>query len=171
SQNDDGSWNYSGRANVSPLPSMTCAGLLALAVGHGLAKDAPKQGQRPDQDLTVKKALKELSKGIGEPSKDGKGNGVLLDLYFLWSVERVGVLYQLKEIEGKPWYQWGVEMLLTTQGEDGSWLANDGHGRAHPIDTSFALLFLKRADLAKSLTDKLRELSSRTIQAAPNRKD
>jgi hypothetical protein len=170
SQNDEGSWNYQGRGNVSPLPSMTCVGLLGLAVSHALAKEGTKAGPGPDRDPAIQKALKELSQAIGEPGKAGQGDGILRDLYFLWSVERVAVLYQLKTINGKPWYAWGVAMLLSTQGEDGSWLANDGLGRSPPIDTSFALLFLKRADLVKSLTGKLSQFSAQ-MRASPGHKD
>ena len=44
-----------------------------------------------------------------------------MDLYFLWSLERVGVLYNLPKIEDKDWYAWGSKTLLARQQPDGNW--------------------------------------------------
>ncbi|HYT92295.1 MAG TPA: hypothetical protein VEL76_26510 [Gemmataceae bacterium] len=86
------------------------------------------------------------------------------DLYFLWSVERVGVLYDLTKIGDKDWYSWGVDIILKHQRPDGSW-----EDRFPGLcDTCFALLFLKQANLAKDLTDKLqRARRNLVIGAAP----
>ena len=43
------------------------------------------------------------------------------DLYFLWSLERMAVIYDLKLIEGKDWYEWGAEIILANQQADGGW--------------------------------------------------
>jgi hypothetical protein len=73
------------------------------------------------------------------------------DLYFLWSVERVAVLYDLKTIGDFDWYAWGSDILLDNQKADGGW-----RERIPGIpDTCFALLFLARANLVKDLTDRL----------------
>jgi hypothetical protein len=73
------------------------------------------------------------------------------DLYFLWSIERVAVLYDLKTFGEFDWYTWGSEMLLSNQQPDGGW-----RERIPGIpDTCFALLFLRRANLIKDLTDRL----------------
>jgi hypothetical protein len=74
--------------------------------------------------------------------------------YFLWSVERVGVLLNLKTIGGKDWYRWGVDLLLPAQLPDGSWVGR-GSGGSPVIDTCFALLFLKRSDLLPDLRETL----------------
>src|SRR5262249_53995822 len=75
------------------------------------------------------------------------------DLSFLWSLERMAVIYDLKLVDGKDWYAWGSEIILKHQGDDGSW------SERFPgvPDTCFALLFLKRANVVKDLTDKLRQ--------------
>jgi hypothetical protein len=75
------------------------------------------------------------------------------DLYFLWSLERMAVIYDLKLIEGKDWYAWGSDIIVSNQEDDGSW------SERFPgvPDTCFALLFLRRANIVKDLTDKLRE--------------
>jgi hypothetical protein len=167
SQNADGRWFYQGTMEVSPKPSMTCAGLLGVAVGFGL-QDASKGVVRPDQDPIVQKGLRHLSKFIPDLDEQPR----MQELYFLWSVERVAVLYQLKTIEGKKWYEWGVAVLTKNQRADGSWQGG-GHGSIPVTDTCLALLFLQRVNLAKDLTDKLMELRALgpVAGAPPARKD
>jgi hypothetical protein len=156
----DGGWKYrfTGDHIVSDFPTMTCAGLLGLAVGHSLVKDARGRGEKLrdltsaaelTEDSNIQKALRFLGEHIGV-NMDNK-----LDLYYLWSVERVGVIFHLAKIGGKEWYPWGVDVLLARQENDGSWHGNHKFPSAVTVDTSWALLFLKRADLAKGLTRKL----------------
>lgn len=155
-QQPDGSYAYSGHRYVTKLPSMTCAGLLGLAVDFGL-KDKG-DGPGPKQDPAVQNALKVLARNIGAPNPDFKGNPPMTDMYFLWSIERVAVLYQLARIEGKDWYRWGLWMLSGNQRADGSWRSTVHVGHGDQIsDTCFALLFLQRVNLAQDLTDKLRD--------------
>src|SRR5262249_6483285 len=88
------------------------------------------------------------------------------DLYLLWSIERVGVIYDVKDIQpgsGREWYPWGAEIIVANQKDTGEW--DDRFPRVP--DTCFALLFLKRADIAKDLTDKLREIMAWNAATAP----
>jgi len=78
------------------------------------------------------------------------------NLYFLWSVERVAMLYDLKTIGGKDWYGWGAQTLLPNQFADGHWQGGFYHGHSPHLDTCFALLFLKRSNLVPDLTENLR---------------
>ena len=73
--------------------------------------------------------------------------------YFLWSVERVAVAYGLDKIGNKDWYKYGADLLLVNQEADGSWQGSYG---SYGADTCFALLFLRKADLAKDLSATLR---------------
>lgn len=83
------------------------------------------------------------------------------DLYLLWSIERVAVIYDLKKIGDKDWYAWGADIILNNQQPDGGW-----KDRFPGVpDTCFALLFLKRANLVKDLTDKLREVAMQAVPA------
>lgn len=164
SQNEDGSWNYEGRRNVVPEPTMTCAGLLGLAVGYGLDGKEEFKGKRPEEDAAIRKALEHLGKSIGAPLVAGGKKEALPRLYYLWSVERVGVLFRLKEIGGKDWYRWGMTLLEAYQKADGSWPHD--HQIGSPLsDTCFALLFLQRVDLAQDLTDKLTEMERQALAA------
>ncbi len=172
SQNADGRWTYNGQIEVTPLPTMTCAGLLGLAVGFGL-EEKDKHVGRPEDDPAVKKALEHLSKFVGQPGgNEAQVPMHVRQMYFLWSVERVAVLYQLKTINEKKWYHWGVEILMAHQRPDGAWKGG-GHGSTDVLDTCFAILFLQRTNLAKDLTDKLEELRAARPAAgsSPARKD
>jgi hypothetical protein len=174
SQNVDGSWgyDYSNGGGATGKPAMNCVGLLGLAIGHGLASDEAEKKkalapQLPDQDgLDQDNAPREikdpkiltgfvaLDKFIGEPTGRLE-NLPKANLYFLWSVERVAVLYNLKMLGKKDWYLWGAEILVANQNADGHWQDGGYHGASNTIDTCLALLFLKRANLAADLTTAL----------------
>ena len=180
-QLSNGSWGY--QPGTGPFDSNTCAGLMALAIEQALRDDPefvreqtplPKpKGNVPDMR---RKAFAYLAPVIGQdpkkpnhPYRGYAGMGRLIgasangDCYFLWCLERVAVIYDVHQIEGKDWYLWGSEVLLQAQKDDGSW--SDGYDPV--IDTAFAVLFLRRANLAKDLTDKLRMLGAQTRAGDP----
>jgi hypothetical protein len=160
SQKTDGSWHY-GAAQFT-TPSTTCAGLLGLAVGQGVGVEQSPASTPPEKDPSVQKALAYLGRFIGEPVGVKKGQIIPMpDLYFLWSLERVAVLYGLTQVEGKDWYAWAVEVLLANQQVKGNWKGSSYHGSSPVIDTCFALLALVQANLAQDLTTKLQLLGSR----------
>jgi hypothetical protein len=162
-QNNDGSWGYllNGRemAVGAKFPTMTCAGLLGLAVGLGLANENKAKEDQPRTaahlDPKVKKGLDVVAHFVANPSPKWDPKAKLIDLYFLWSVERVAVIYGLRKLDDKDWYGWGAEKIIASQTAKGGW-ENGGYSHSVPTaDTCFALLFLKRANLAKDLTSKL----------------
>jgi hypothetical protein len=146
---------------------MTCAGLLALAVGHQANGDqGPRKTPRKDltRDPQVKLALTAVAAFLGTVQADrskvrilGRGDertpGKDLGCYFLWTLERMAVVYGLKTIGNKDWYSWGAQILVVNQQEDGSWQNDFATGG---VDTCFALLFLKRANVAQDLTASLK---------------
>jgi hypothetical protein len=163
-QRSDG-WDYRlgpGRPNGS----MTCVGLLGLAVGRGSAQEPPPAaaaGRDKPEDQGIASGLRALGACLNDPTDfrgeagtTGLGPKGAVNLYFLWSVERVGVLCNVHTIGGKDWYRWGVDLLLPTQRPDGSWLGR-GNGGSPVIDTSMALLFLKRSDLLPDLRETLQK--------------
>jgi hypothetical protein len=63
--------------------------------------------------------------------------------YYMYGLERAGMLSGVRLIGEHDWYREGAIVLLARQREDGSW-----SGDYHPIvDTCFALLFLKKATI------------------------
>jgi hypothetical protein len=172
SQAPDGTWTYQYFVpGVPGTATMTGAGLLGMAVGLGVANQGmqPDKTKPPPRSAEVEKGLEALGRFIGQPLGGGKGRGGnwgSVNLYFLWTVERVGVLYNLRKIDGKDWYAWGVELLLNRQSGDGSWEIGGFPGAVPTVDTSFALLFLKRANLVQDLTNQLEFIiDTRSLQS------
>jgi hypothetical protein len=211
-QAPEGTWPYVG-PHVNKyhcVDSMTCAGLVALAVGRGLDHGDPGSAPRDfGKDPQVEKALGYLGERIGradlglpkgeleklqkessdlqlvindksasnedkakalarrlEVNKivqatlggDARGKTIHAsswgDYYFLWSLERLAVVYNLRTIGGQDWYKWGSDIILANQTADGSW--QDTYKGA--VDTCFALLFLKRVNVVTDLTEVLKNL-------------
>ena len=126
SQNRDGSWGYHYKpgGNEPERPTMTGVGLLGLAVGHGLAHDiyanpngqtADTANKQPMDDKMVKDGFKALAKHIQQVSgKTARRDDLAMhNLYFLWTVERVAVLYQQSKILDKDWYAWARSSSAT----------------------------------------------------------
>ncbi len=177
-QTNNGGWPYVGTNPGSP--SMTCAGLLGLAVAIGgreeqsVQPEAAKPGLNPKGDANnqpkppadasskaVEKGLSALASSIAGNAR-GKGPRMLVngaglgdhDLYFLWSVERVGVLFGMEKIGGIDWYDVGAEELVAAQNISGSWGRG---GRGAEVDTAFAILFLVRSNPIKDLSTRLQK--------------
>ncbi|MBI2807284.1 MAG: hypothetical protein HYX68_20060 [Planctomycetes bacterium] len=165
SQNADGGWNYHYKGSGSTA-SMTGVGLLGLAMGHGTSPEVVRFNPKNPKDFLVKPALQDpdiqrgllaLARSIGQPSTDPKAsNFPMQNLYFLWTVERVAMLYDLKTIGGKDWYGWGAQILVHNQNAQGAWPVSYYPGQSTPLNTCFALLFLRRSNLVQDLTNNLR---------------
>jgi hypothetical protein len=163
-QLSDGAWAYHPNVRLWP-DSMTCSGLMSLAMRYGVIGG---QGHdiRPDQPLSVhdgaiNQGLRYLAQALDKISVvDGRIIGVQArdPLYFLWSLERMAVIYDLKKIGKREWYPWAAEMLIETQRPDGRW-----SGMGDPIGTCFALLILKRSNFAKDLQLAVQESPSHSM--------
>ncbi len=150
---------------ISPgsTASMTCAGLFGLAVGHGATLDIRKkknpklESTDVSKDDNISRGLQALATAVGKPAGWSGVGKAAVDIpkvsgkgfYYLWSLERVAVAYNLETISRKDWYQWGSEVLLASQMSDGSWAGEYG---GSGVDTCFALLFLKRVNFAHDLS-------------------
>ncbi|HEV3116491.1 MAG TPA: hypothetical protein VGY58_05530 [Gemmataceae bacterium] len=168
-------------------PAMTCTGLVGLAIERGFTTQEDKTGlsltaqaslnlasavanpslplrylaarainRAATRDAVALKALQTLSNHVGQPT--GKTEGIPLgDLYFLWALERVAMIYDLQTVGDKDWYRWGAEMLLANIKPDGYWDVKTFGGAADEvINSCFAMLFLRQANLANDLTARLR---------------
>jgi len=157
SQGPDGTWGYAfARNGASGGGATTCVALLGVAIGHVVS---PEVGVRPEQDPVVLNAFATLSKSVGEPAGNTANRPKVKDvggLYFLWAMERIAVLYDLRKLNKKDWYLWGAEILVCHQKGDGSWGDDGGFPGQHAIiNTCFALMFLKRANLTPDLARRL----------------
>jgi hypothetical protein len=84
------------------------------------------------------------------PDQPAQPKQLLADMYLLWSIERTAVLYGLSRIGEVDWYQWGADKLNKAQLPDGHW---DDMYLEPRVATSFALLFLTRANLTPGLSE------------------
>jgi hypothetical protein len=197
----NGGWGYRIEENSS-TPSMSCAGLLALAAAKAAAESKQRLARpvapKPDDDdpffhppppgvdrdkdpaelenvnladpntlpareRAIDRALTGLGKLLQQPVSVGGGNGAyggVNDLYFFWSLERVAVAFGLDTVGGVDWYKWGSEAIVASQNPNGSWPCSYDTGTG-VISTSFALLFLKKAnftgDLTKQIAGKIKD--------------
>ena len=97
---------------------------------------------------------------IGPPGAGkgkGKGGRVLAgatlgdrDFYFLWSLERVGVIYGLEKIGNIDWYDLGADELVATQHANGGW----GKGaRGGVVDTGALVDALRSGQIGGAALD------------------
>ena len=150
-QNQDGGWGYCiGDAKPdASYASITCAGVASLA----LCQSAMGRKNISD-DPSIQAGLKWIGVHFS-PSRNAnieKRNALRCNwLYFyLYSVERLGSLLNLKRLGDKEWYSSGVGYVLEQQRENGSWLDNSDESTCsgivdrETVDTCFAMLFLRR---------------------------
>jgi hypothetical protein len=162
SQHSSGSWAYDMQnTSQAPSPAMTCAGLLGLAVGTGNRFQTEFQGAgsgsgstgavygRLDTDPQVILA-KAYLQGAMRPYQEGRGGGEHA-IYFLWSLERLCVLYRWKTLGDIDWHAAGSRFLFSKQNAAGGWELDLFSG-TH-AETAFALLFLMKSNLLGPLEE------------------
>ncbi|MFC1588487.1 hypothetical protein ACFL54_09260, partial [Planctomycetota bacterium] len=67
--------------------------------------------------------------------------------YYLYGLERVGVMGGFDYIGGHNWYHEGARSIVPRQRPDGCWMANQEVNPKDILGTCFALLFLKRGTI------------------------
>lgn len=98
------------------------------------------------------------SRGFALAAKYAGGVGPGASRYFMWSVERMGVILGLEKFGTVDWFDRGATALLASQGKpageneaiEGAWqIASTGSALS---ETSFAILFLRKANLGSDIT-------------------
>ncbi len=135
----DGSWGYGYMASqdTSGYGSMTAGGVGAMIIyKHFLRQDYRR-------DPKVAKGLEWLGKNFTVKENPKYQDPKVWHLYWLYAVERVGMLFGTETLGKHEWYPEGANFLLDAQRADGSW---SGLSMGGPVaDTCFAILFLRRA--------------------------
>ena len=139
-------WCYS-KASVCdkkhhPYASMTAGAVGALAI-YDFILDMDRK-----KDQALKSGLAWLNGHWSVTGNEGPAEFAAAPAaeyyYFLYALERAGMLLDLPAIGKHDWYQEGAKQLLDDQKADGSWVA--GGGRSNSTwDTCYAILFLKKA--------------------------
>src|SRR5262249_5709760 len=151
------------RERLASEGALHAAGAVAAPTVTNVPTAVYQIGQYQEEFEAKKKAAKDdrivkgfvaLNRHVGQPVGQW-ADRPMVNLYFLWSIERVAVLYNLATIGDKDWYRWGAEILVANQKKTGHWEGGGYHGASPTIDSCFALLFLKRANLTKELASRL----------------
>jgi hypothetical protein len=181
SQTGDGGWGYSFPDNSSTA-TMTAAGLMALALGNALKENGdnannlrtsgapvpitPEKNRNENKEkINDQQLLRGLARLEAFLLLDQQGQNPFGDdnYYLIWSIERVGMALGIERIGRLEWYRWGAERLIKKQQPNGSWAGGGYSGSNETLSTSFALLFLNRANLTKELTKNLRSRADLNI--------
>ena len=113
---------------------MTCAGICSTVICRAyLGEKDPVAAPKVGAGLAWLAANFSVNKNPGS---------VQWPLYYLYSVERVGVFCSTERIGPHAWYPLGAKHLVGIQKPDGSWDVGEGNLEHQ---TAFALLFLTRA--------------------------
>lgn len=123
-QNKDGSWGYSRGEDDAGRATMTAGGVGSMVIFRWMLHQ-PWTGQPP------------LKRGMEWLEANVKGKLPKWHIYYLYGVERAGMLYGTDLIGTKDWYDDGAAWLIEHQEKNGSW--------RNVTDTCFAILFLKRS--------------------------
>lgn len=149
SQLKDGGWHYrpDGGRNMTGYGSMTCAGIASLYItGNELDVSqetgyvngaAPNCGNYRQNDA-IAKGLLWMARNFATDTNPGRG-GASWRMYYLYAMERVGMISGLKFFGSRDWYREGAEALIDCQRDNGSFPST-------PYDTAFGLLFLAKGN-------------------------
>jgi hypothetical protein len=138
SQLPDGGWSYQG-GDGSSYDRMTAAGayswiICAISLDEKLAPEAAAENVR------LRGAVSWLTR-----SAESKPLASPPDYYFLYSLERLCMIAKIERLGTHDWYAEGASLLVRSQFREGIW--SGGHSPA--VDTSMALLFLRKAFIAR----------------------
>jgi hypothetical protein len=157
SQNEDGGWTYNPKGTkTDSTGSMTSAGLFCLTVARATKiRQELQKAPGVRGSATAKGAEKATllgdpiySKGFTQVGYYAKSMSPGSARYFMWSVERLGVLLGLEKLGDVKWFDQGSTALLKSQKPDGSW----PDSKESPADTAFAILFLRKANLGSDIS-------------------
>lgn len=130
-----------GRPDYAPTGAMTAAGLAGLAICQDelWASRRFTAEQRNRTRKGVRDAMAWLQENFDVTRNPGQTGGGWL-YYYLYGLERAGILARSRFIGTKDWYLEGATWLLGKQQSDGRW-----QNEHLLLDTAFAVLFLKRS--------------------------
>jgi len=138
------------RSSYLPRGSMTTAGVAGLVIAKALLENTRFWSKRLAR--TVNRGIRDgcawLAKHFSVTANPGLSSSSHLH-YYLYGLERAGVLALVLRFGSHHWYAEGAKRLISTQNSDGSWGSSGGVKRGNKMvcalhDTCFAILFLKR---------------------------
>jgi len=143
-------WCYGGKDHGhNAYGTMTAGAVGSVAIWNYLQDE-----KNWAKDPTLQRGLSWLDRHFSVSSNEGPDEHAKdtkwMVFYYLYALERAGVLANTETFGAHRWYAEGARWILAGQRGDGSWLGPLPHGdRSEGAnaawDTCFAILFLKRA--------------------------
>jgi hypothetical protein len=136
-------WCYVDHKEHPAYGSMTVGAVGALAIYNYIGDNDGGKKRSWKKDKDIHEGLVWLAKNYsvtynpGTHEHGGGVNGQKQYYYYLYGLERAGLLYGTEMLGSHKWYPEGAKVLIEAQKSDGSW--DDA------LNTCFAILFLKRA--------------------------
>jgi hypothetical protein len=137
-----GGWGYRMQHNKEPYASMTAGATGALVMYDYIAGRDWKKDKLVGVGMAWMGKHFSVTANTGGPSHGGEGPTGWL-YYYLYALERLGILYGTERIGAHDWYAEGAKVILEAQKPDGSWEVSSYKNAVW--DTCFAVLFLKKA--------------------------
>jgi len=144
-QGEDGGWSYQARG--SSYGSMTAAAVADLFITGMRLQVGREEGFRDGAAPRCGQyqTPRPLAGGLGWMARNFQASvnprrGPAYVNYWLYAVERCGLLSGQRYFGKHDWFREGAEFLIRTQRADGTW-------NGDLVDTCFALLFLARGNL------------------------
>ena len=140
-------WSYVRRGGAPKFPSfehtcgsMTTSGIVSLMICKAALEGTPIwRKYRKQVEQAIRDGVAWLAHNFTVSRNPNKGG---YHFYYLYGMERAGVLTLTRLFGKHNWYKEGAEFLLAHQRPDGSW---HEQGDSPLIATAFAILFLKKA--------------------------
>jgi hypothetical protein len=143
----EGGWCYGRHEAHKAYGSMTAGGVGSLVIYDYLL------GQDWKRDREVKAGMEWLEKRFSVAWNPGlnehagrEENTTHHYFYYMYALERAGILYDTALLGKHDWYKQGSEALVGCQRQDGAWVSKEGGNEVS--DTCFAILFLRKATRA-----------------------
>jgi hypothetical protein len=124
-------WNYTnanGADAKKPYHAMTAGAVGAVVI----------------YDYMLGKDWKKDPVAVAGANWLGKHFAVNSNLYYMYALERAGMLYGTEKFGDHDWYLKGAQSIVRSQKPDGSWGSN-AEEEKNTVSTCFAILFLKKA--------------------------
>jgi len=151
SQNSDGGWGYNdkgetggGGGNEGGVSNDSYGSMSVGATGAMCIYDY-YMGVPYKTDPPVLKGVDWIGKNFDVTKNPKKVSFAYL--YYLYGLERAGMLVGTDKFGANEWYPEGANHLLSTQSGSGSWGGNDKFPAFMNCDTCFAILFLRRGTM------------------------
>lgn len=122
---------------------MTASGVAALLICKSRLEGTPRWERelKPQVNQAIRDGAAWLAQNF---ALDKNPNNPLHHYYYLYGLERAGILGLIGRFGTHDWYQGGCELFLGAQKQDGSWNATPSSTSGPVPDTCFGLLFLAR---------------------------